>query len=116
MVGDSGETFYVTTTIRNYNAGTDRWELIGMERGNGLQDIGTARRIGDEMHIEQRFGTSLWRIRYHDISQDGFSWSSDVSLDGGSTWQQGFMRLQARRRGPARHLPQLTPVPVSAGR
>ncbi len=36
VLGDKGETFYVTSTIRSYNAITDRWELISMERGGGL--------------------------------------------------------------------------------
>jgi hypothetical protein len=56
IVGDKGETIYVTTTVRAYNAVLDRWELIGMDEGNGLNDVGTARRVGSEMHIEQKFG------------------------------------------------------------
>ena len=42
IVGDKGETFYVTSTLRNYNKVLDRWELVGMDAGNGLQDVGTA--------------------------------------------------------------------------
>src|SRR5712664_3148203 len=38
VVGDDGKTLYVTTTIRAYNAAADRWELIGMDAGGGLQD------------------------------------------------------------------------------
>lgn len=69
VVGDDGETYYVTTTLRNYNKFRARWELIGSESGSGLQDIGTGRRVGDEMHIEQTFGVasgraSMMRIRY----------------------------------------------------
>src|SRR5919197_5387441 len=68
VVGDSGETYYGTTTIRNYNGAADRWELIGTEPGRGLQDFGTGTKVGDEMHIEQTFGVaagtpSKWRIR-----------------------------------------------------
>src|SRR2546421_391958 len=67
IVGDKGETYYVTTTLRAYNAVLDRWELVGMDASNGLQDIGTGQRVGPEMHIEQRFGVmskepSTWRI------------------------------------------------------
>src|SRR5262249_8261397 len=29
IVGDKGETYYETTTLRSYNAATDRWELVG---------------------------------------------------------------------------------------
>ncbi|MPY89945.1 MAG: hypothetical protein GEU99_18735 [Luteitalea sp.] len=69
IVGDAGETYYVTTTIRAYNAVLDRWELVGMDEGRGLQDVGTGQSVGEEIHIEQRFGVnserpSLWRIRY----------------------------------------------------
>src|ERR1700704_1235511 len=58
LVDDKGATFYVTATIRNYNAVADRWELIGMDDRNGLQDFGTAQRVGGEMRIEQKFGVS----------------------------------------------------------
>lgn len=115
VVGEGGETYYVTTTLRNYNAGLDRWELVGMEAGNGLQDMGTARRVGDEMHIEQRFGVlseqpSTWRIRYYNIREDGFSWTADRSQDGGRTWERGYLRIEARRVGPVRQMEPLTPA------
>src|SRR6266550_25483 len=31
IVGDHGETYYVTATLRAYNAALDRWELVGMD-------------------------------------------------------------------------------------
>ncbi|HET8644414.1 MAG TPA: hypothetical protein VFO85_02920, partial [Vicinamibacteria bacterium] len=115
VLGDQGETYYVTTTLRNYNAGLDRWELIGADAGGGLQDFGTARREGDEMRIEQTFGvaagtSSKWRIRYHNIRKDGFSWTADRSTDGGKTWVTGHQTIEARRIGPPRSLPALTTV------
>lgn len=112
LIGDKNETFYVTTTLRAWNSVLERWELVGMDAGNGLQDIGTARRIGDEMHLEQRFGVmgaepSLWRIRYYAIGSDRFSWTADRSTDEGRTWTKGFHTIEARRIGPARSLPAL---------
>ena len=79
VVGDEGETYYASSTIRGYNAVLDRWELVSAEPGAGLQNFGTARRVGAEMHIEQKFGVmsakpSIWRIRYYDIRPDRFSW------------------------------------------
>ena len=122
VVGDSGETYYVTSTVRNYNAVLDRWELVGADAGTGLQDMGTAQRVGAEMHLEQRFGVmspepSLWRIRYHDIRPDRFSWVADRSADGGTTWERGWMTIEARRIGPPRSLPPLAParMPGSGG-
>src|SRR2546425_3530760 len=71
VVGDAGETYYASSTLRAYNAVLDQWELVSAERGSGLQNFGTARRVGEEMHVEQKFGVmsakpSLWRIRYYD--------------------------------------------------
>ena len=119
--GDKGETFYVTTSLRAYNAVLDRWELVGMDDGNGLQDIGTARRVGTEMHLEQRFGVmspepSTWKIRYFDIRPERFSWRADRSTDGGKTWVAGFMQIEARRIGPARSLGPLAPARTPGGR
>jgi hypothetical protein len=37
----------------------DRWEPIGMDSQNGLQDFGTSQRVGQEVHIEQRFGVPV---------------------------------------------------------
>ena len=119
VVGDEGETYYVTTTLRNWNGALDRWELIGADGGAGLQDFGTGHWDGKEMKIEQTFGVaaqtaSLWRIRYHDIAQDRFSWAADRSTDGGKTWTKNFQQIEAKRIGPPRMLPALTTVRARA--
>jgi hypothetical protein len=110
LVDDQGQTFYVTATIRNYNVTADRWELIGMDSQNGLQDFGTAQRVGQEVHIEQRFGVAggtpnTLRIRYYNIKPDSFSWTAEQSTDGGKTWVKDFIRIEAKRIGPSRSLP-----------
>ena len=109
IVDDKGDTMYMTTSLRGYNSALDRWELVSFDAGNGLQDRGTGRRVGDEMHIEQTFGVttgkpSLWKIRYYDIRPDRFSWSADRSTDGGKTWVAKHQTIEARRVGPARSL------------
>lgn len=113
VVGDSGGTIYVATTIRSYNAALDRWELVSMDDGSGLQDTGTGQRRGPEVHIEQTFGVaagrpSTLRIRYHSIGPDRFSWVADRSLDGGRTWTPDYQIIEARRIGPAREMGPLT--------
>src|SRR2546422_11705614 len=40
VVGDSGQTWYVTNTLRVYNAIQDRWDLVSTETGTGLQNMG----------------------------------------------------------------------------
>lgn len=105
--GDEKETYYVTSTLRNYNKAQKRWELIGADTGGGLQDFGTAQRVGAEMHIEQRFGVasprpSTMKIRYYNIQPDRFSWTADRSIDGGKTWDKASLQIEARRTGPPR--------------
>lgn len=116
VLGKDGETIHVSTTIRSYNSALDRWELIGMDRGGGLQDFGTAQRAGDEMQLEQRFGVAggspvTLRIRYYGIKVDRFSWMADRSADGGKTWMTDFQRIEAHRIGPPRSLGALAPAP-----
>ena len=120
VVGDTGETYYVTTTLRNFNGALERWELIGADAGAGLQDFGTGRREGAEMHIEQTFGVaagtpSVSRIRYYDIRPDRFSWTADRSTDAGKTWVKGFQTIEARRIGPSRSMGPLAPPRKPAG-
>ena len=115
LVGDNRETWYVTSTLRSYNAGLDRWELVGMVEGGGLQDVGTAQRVGGEVHIEQKFGvaagnTSILRIRYYNIQPDRFSWTADRSRDGGKTWSKEDQKIEAHRIGAARSLGALAPA------
>jgi len=114
VVDDDKTTVYVTTTFRNYNKRADRWEIIGADAGGGLQDFGTARRSGAEMHIEQKVGVgtdepSLWRIRYYDIQADRFRWAADRSTDGGKTWVKNYLTIEARRIGPPRSIGALAP-------
>jgi hypothetical protein len=115
VVGDNRETWYVTSTLRSFNAALERWELVGMVEGAGLQDVGTAQRVGNEVHIEQKFGvasgnTSILRIRYYDIQPNRFSWIADRSTDGGKTWSKEDQKIEAHRIGPARSLGALAPA------
>jgi len=114
IVGDKGETYYVTRTLRVYNATLDQWELVSTDEASGLQNLGTARREGAQVRIEQKFGVmsdtpSMMRIRYYDIRPDHFSWNADRSTDGGKTWTADFQHIEARRIGPPRSSLQLTP-------
>ena len=111
----AGETTYVTTTLRAYNAALDRWELVGMHPGTGLQNTGTGQRVGDEIHITQQTGSDhgvavMARIRYYDIRPDRFSWIADRSRDAGKTWTLQSTRIEARRIGPARDMGPLAVV------
>jgi hypothetical protein len=49
-VGENGETYHSTTTLRAYNAVLDQWELISTDREKGLQDFGTGHLRGVDAH------------------------------------------------------------------
>lgn len=113
VIDEAGETMYVTTTMRAYNSEKDQWELVGMHRGDGLQNSGSGRRIGNEVLITQRTGTDqgvaiTQRIRYYNIQKDSFSWVADQSRDGGKTWIRDSTRIEARRVGEPREFGPLT--------
>ncbi len=113
VVGDSGQTHDLSSTLRAYDAQHDRWDLVSVGSPNGLQDTGTGERVGNEVHIEQTFGVgwpnpSTLRIRYYDIGPDHFSWNADRSTDGGKTWVQDFFHIEATRIGPPRAVAPLT--------
>lgn len=113
VVDDKGATAYLSVTLRAYNAVLDQWDLVSSEAGTGLQNVGTGYRESAEVRIEQKFGVmspnpSLWRIRYHGIQPDRFSWTADRSTDGGKTWVANFQQIEARRIGPPRSLGPLT--------
>jgi len=122
VVSDTGETWYVSTTWRAYNAISDQWELVSVDnRGNGLRNIGTGHRDGPEVRIEQQFGLGTplsWisRIRYYNIQPDRFSWNSDRSEDGGKTWMKDFQQIEAHRIGPPHSLSPLTPAKKTSAR
>ncbi len=120
VVGDASETLYVSATLRAYNAVLDRWELVSVEGATGLQNVGTGKRVGNEMHLEQKFGVmgstpSILRIRYYDIQPDRFSWRADRSVDNGKTWTKDHLTIEARRIGPARSIGPLAPARKGAG-
>lgn len=112
VLGDSGQTWHLSHTLRIYNALLDQWELVTSDGTDGLMDSGTAHKVGNEIHIEQRFGVKtpeegIWRIRYYNIRPDGFSWVADRSTDGGKTWVANWLTIETQRIGPARSMAPL---------
>jgi hypothetical protein len=112
VLGDSGQTWHLSHTLRTYNAVLDQWELVTADGTGGLMNSGIAHKVGNEIHIEQRFGVKtpeegIWRIRYYNIRPDGFSWAADRSTDEGKTWVENWLTIETRRTGPARNMAPL---------
>jgi hypothetical protein len=94
---DSGGTAYLGETFRAYDVAAKRWEFRFVEPFTGKWHEGTGHREGNEMHLEQRGPSSILRIRYYNIGSDRFSWVGDMSFDGGKTWLEATLRIEARR-------------------
>lgn len=113
LVSDKGETELLLTTARNYNAVLDQWELVNMNGQNGLQETGTAHKVGDEIHLEQKVDQLrpgvIRRVRYHDITARHFMWNADATADGGKTWLPNVTQIDATRIGPARTIVLTSP-------
>lgn len=113
LVSDKGETTFLVTSVRNYNAVVDQWELVNMNGQNGLQETGTAHKAGDEIHLEQKVDQRkpgvIRRVRYYDIKTDHFLWNADLTLDNGKTWIPNVTQIEARRIGPARDMVLTSP-------
>lgn len=110
MQDTAGRTAYVSTTVRVLSPAEMRWNIVGLEPGTGLPQLGTAWKEGSDVRIDQTFNSpgpdgvtgALWRIRYYDIQPDRFSWRADRSRDGGRTWETPVMTMDVRRTGPPR--------------
>lgn len=99
VVDDSGRTVYVTTTLRRFHPGEQRWALVSIE-GNGNLAEGRGWKDGPDMRIEQDYGGGLLRFRYYSIQPDRFSWVG-AGPDAAGTYRE-FQWIEARRVGPHR--------------
>jgi hypothetical protein len=89
-------------TFRAFNRTTGKWQYKSLNVTSGLWQDGTAEKVGSEMHLLQspppETPNGNWlRIRYYNITPTAFSWSGDVSTDGGKTWQPELLHIEAKR-------------------
>ena len=93
-------------TVRTYCEETKRWEMVYLWAGQRATDTiaFTGNRVGDEIHATlHRRGEDdlvvLSRIRFFEISEDGFSWENRSSVDSGVTWFPVTLLKLRRRSG-----------------
>jgi len=106
VVGDSGQTYYASATLRAYNAVLDRWELVSAEQGNGLQNVGTAHKGRAEMahRAEVRRDESPPVALAHPpttISAGASPGPANRRTDGGKTWTAQWLRSRPTHRAAA---------------
>jgi hypothetical protein len=92
--------------VRYFDPGARRWTTMGLDVYRGRTTAGSAEWKGTEMTATAN-GTdadgkpSLSRSRWYDITPTGFKYQQDRSTDGGKTWTEGALRIEARRAAPS---------------
>ena len=101
---DRGRRVYLGVTIRAFDAKAKRWTTAFVEPVRYLEgqtakwSLGTAWRERHEMREGPLDEAKASRARFYDIAPDHFSWSMDRSTDGGKSWINDYLRVQARRK------------------
>lgn len=106
LTDESGNPRALTHSVRVYDSAARHWNLSSLDvYGASFQPASAEWRDG-EMHVSSR-GTDaegrayVARARFHDITPDSFRLRQDRSYDDGHTWAEGFLKLEAKRVGPA---------------
>ncbi len=98
----SGNPVALTLCVRVYDAQARRWSLASVEAYRGQVHQATAEWRDAAMH-QSGGGTDaegkayVTRTRFYDISADRFRFQQDRSYDGGKTWTDGYLRIEAKR-------------------
>ncbi len=99
-----GRFVSAAVTLRTYSPATSQWEMVFLWAEQPVPNMKNfvGRRVGGEMHLTAQQVTPDGkvvenRIRFFDITKDGFSWEHRSSVDRGETWRVNTS-IEARRR------------------
>lgn len=106
IIDGSGNPISLSRSTRTWVAAEHRWRLHMNDVTRGRSSEATAQWAGSEMHVAGSYtdgggAKTLTRTRYTDITANGFRMIQDRSTDGGSTWDEGALTIEAHRAGTA---------------
>jgi hypothetical protein len=102
----SGNPIALTKFVRVFDAAEKHWVVTTIDAYRGKVTISTAELKGTEM-IGTSEGTDqdgkkfISRVRITGITQTAFEYSQDRSYDGGKSWDEGVLTMDAKRTGAA---------------
>ena len=102
VVDRSGNPSSLLQTLRVYDATNSKWQLTGIEAYRGRVSTAAAEWKNNEM-VTSSQGTDeegkpyIARTRFFDITANGFKYQQDRSYDGGKTWDEALLRIEAKR-------------------
>jgi hypothetical protein len=102
IVDASGNPMSLNHTLRVYDAGHHRWNILGADVYRGNVSTSTALWSDGEMRISGSGTDSegkpfLSRTRYYDVSENAFRMAQDRSFDNGQTWDENVIVIEAKR-------------------
>ncbi|MBC7895311.1 MAG: hypothetical protein H7066_07845 [Cytophagaceae bacterium] len=102
IVDGSGNPTSLGTSMRAWSTGERKWLISTLDAYRGRMTSGTAEWRGTEMVVSGR-GTdaegkpTILRTRFFGITPAAFRFQQDRSSDDGKTWEEGILRIDAKR-------------------
>lgn len=102
IIDASGNPNALTHTVRLYDAAQSRWTQTSLDvyrarfttaNGGFADGVLTLRSVGRDAEGKPY----VQRARFYDITPTSFKWQSDRSNDGERTWEEGVLRMEAKR-------------------
>ena len=104
MFASSGELIMLGSNYRSYGDEPDCWvmkwhdALTSRWMSLGPEELGGVKVEGDSITFKARLEPNLLhRITFSNIAEDHFTWRADSSADGGKTWDESVMVIEAHR-------------------
>ncbi len=104
MFDANGNLIMLGMNYRSYNAQSKNWQIKWLEALSatwldlGPEELGGVRIEENSISYQALFRPNeIHRIKYSNISEDHFTWSVDISKDGGKTWDESIMVIEAYR-------------------
>jgi hypothetical protein len=94
-----GETIYLGVTYRAFDARTKRWTTAFVQPPRATWSLGTAWRDAEVIREAPADTSPSTRARFYNIGPNHFTWSFDVTRDGGKTWTTDVVHVEATRVG-----------------
>lgn len=104
IVDASGNPLALTHFVRVYDAAAKHWGISAVDAYRGQITVSSAEWRGGEM-IASGQGTDqdgkayTSRTTIRDITANGFRYQQDRSFDGGKSWSEGVLTIEAKRVG-----------------
>lgn len=100
-------------TLRTWSPQTEQWEMATLSSHTpaGVTSF-SGRQVGGEMHLQisgvdpATGKAATARVRFFNITADGFEWEQLNTADGGATWFRGVLIVATRKRAPTTKLPE----------